>query len=107
MGEAPFGVAEMESVAFAVAPEGAVGADAGLHPAVVAILLVAVFPDIHEIVGVDVALRVVAADAGAGADTAVKQNRGDADAGLAVEEIVAHLPLVTVGALAIAAAMPA
>ena len=93
-GELSVAVAEMHASAAAVAEETAVGALALLHPRTVAEGTEALLPDVHEMVGVDVALMVVGADAGAGRDGAVGQHGGDADACLAEEERVAHVALV-------------
>ena len=64
--ESAFAVTEMHAVALTVAEEPTVGTRTSTHPCTVAIGLEAMFPYIHEIVLVDIALVVVAADAGAG-----------------------------------------
>ncbi len=56
----------MHSVALTVAEPLAGGAVVLFHPAAVAVGTEAVFPNVDEIVLVDVALMVVAADAGTG-----------------------------------------
>ena len=87
-------VVKMHAVASAIAKEGAVGTVTLFHPAVIAVGKVAVFPDVHKVVPVDVALAVVGTDAGAGADGAVDEDRADGDACLAGEEVVAHVGFV-------------
>ena len=51
----------MQSVAFAVAPVAAVLTRVALHPLTMAVLLVTVFPNIHEVVIVNVSLMIVTA----------------------------------------------
>ena len=67
-------VSEVHAAAFAVAPVLAVFAEVGFHPVVVAVWQEALFPDLHEVVCVDVALLVVVADACAGADASVDED---------------------------------
>ena len=59
-------VAKVHAVALAVAEEVAVGTGASAHPLAVAIGLEAVLPHIHEVVAIDIALMVIATDAGTG-----------------------------------------
>ena len=87
-------VAEVHAAAAAVFPPSAGGAFAGFHPRVVAVGLEAVFPHIHEIVLVDVALMIIGADAGAGRYGPVAEHPANRDAGLAEEEIVPHVAFV-------------
>lgn len=86
--------AQVEAVALAVAEHVAVGADACFHPAVVAVLLIAVLPYVPEVVGVNVALGVVGADARAGGNRAVDEYRAGGHAGGAAEEMAAYVALV-------------
>ena len=87
-------VSEVHAAAFAVAPVSAVFAEVGFHPVVVAVWLEALFPNLHEVVFVDVALSVVMADACAGADASVDEDGGRCDAGCAAEHPVAHVAFV-------------
>ena len=64
--EFAFTIAQMHAVSLTIAEEVAVGTGTCAHPFAVAIGLEAVFPHIHEVVLVDVALVVVATDAGTG-----------------------------------------
>ena len=59
-------VAQVHSVALAIAEIFAVGTLACLHPRPVTVWLIAVLPHIYEIILVDISLRQVAADAGTG-----------------------------------------
>ena len=59
------GVAEVHSVAFAEFPNLAVGTFVFLHPFAIAVWLEFVFPHFPKVVFVDIALVVVATDAGA------------------------------------------
>lgn len=56
-------IAQVHSVSLAIAEIFTVGAFSCLHPGTVSERLVAVLPDIYEIVFVDVTLSQVAADA--------------------------------------------
>lgn len=87
-------LAQMHTIAVAVAEELAVGAIAGLHPAAVAVDLETVCPHVVEIVVVYIALIIVGSDAGARADGAVDKHRRYIYAGVALEEVVAHVALV-------------
>ena len=87
-------VAQVEAVALAVAKHAAVGADACFHPAVVAVLPIAVLPYVPEVVGVDVALGVIGTDARAGGNRAVDEYRAGGHAGGAAEEMAAYVALV-------------
>ena len=64
-------IAQMHAVASTVAEVLTLGAFVLLHPFAVAIGVIAVFPDFHEVVFVDVALIIVGADAGTGSNRAV------------------------------------
>ena len=65
------------------------------HPAAVPEHLIAVLPDIDEIVSpVDIALSVIAADAGAGSYVSVGEDRRSGETGIAAEEIVPDKALV-------------
>ena len=63
MHEAAVRIAEVHAIAFAVAPECAVGALSGLHPLVVTVWLEFTLPHFPEVIFVDVALSVVGANA--------------------------------------------
>ena len=73
-------IAQVHAVALTVAPVAAVGTVVLLHPLAIAIRMVAVFPDVHEVILVDIPLMVVGADAGTGADCAVGHHRAYGDA---------------------------
>ena len=92
--ETAFVVAQVKAVAVTVAEETALGAVAGALPGVGAVGLVAVLPDVPELVLVDVALMIVGTDAGTGSDGAVGHDGADGDTRLAEEGKVAHLALV-------------
>ena len=65
------------------------------HPAAVPEYLIAVLPDIDEIVSpVDIALSVIAADAGAGRYVSIGEDGRAGKAGVAAEEIVPDKALV-------------
>lgn len=68
------GVAQVHAVALAVTPERAVGTNAGLHPAPVAILPETVLPYFPGIIGIDISLAVIGTDARTSAYTSVKQH---------------------------------
>lgn len=74
--------------------KGTVGTHTFFHPATISEGLEAVLPHVHEVVAVDIALMVIGTNAGTGGDRAVRQNGGDADAGVAGVEAIAHLALV-------------
>lgn len=92
--EVAFAVAEVHAVTLAIAEEGAIVAIACSHPLAIAIGLETMFPHVHEVVVVDVALVVVATDAGAGGDGAVDQDGTNGDACLTGVEVVAHFAFV-------------
>ena len=92
--EVAIAIAEVHAVALAVAEEVAVGTGAGAHPFAVAVGLEAVFPHVHEVVLIDVALMVVATDAGAGGDGTVDEDGTNGDACLTGVEVVAHFAFV-------------
>lgn len=87
-------VAQVQSVAVAVAPHLAVGTFAGAGPLPVAEGGELLFPHVDEVVGVDIALVVVAAYAGACRYAAVDEHRAYGDASLAEEGVVAYVELV-------------
>ena len=95
MHQFPLSVAQMHTVALAIAPESAVGAFPGFHPVMVAVFFISVLPDFPEVVFIDITLPVVCAYARARPYPAVEKHRRHRHACLAVEEIVAHLPLVS------------
>ena len=85
----------MHAIAFAIPPDFAALARFHLvHPCAVTVLSESVFPNIPESVFVDVALVILASDAGAGGDAAVDEDGGNAQAGGALVEVVAYLRLV-------------
>ena len=92
--ETAFSIAQMHTIALAIAEEGAIVTLACAHPLTVAIGLETMFPHIHEVVLVDVALVVVATNAGAGRDGAVDQDGTNGDACLTGVEVVAHFAFV-------------
>ena len=69
--ELAIAVAQVHTVATAVAEIAARGTLSALHPLAVAVWVVAVFPHVHEVVLVDVALIVVGTYAGTGGNRAV------------------------------------
>ena len=76
----PFVIAQMKATPFTIAPKAAVLAVVALHPFVIAMRPEAMLPNIHEVILVDVPLAVVIADASAGADAAIYQDRSHRDA---------------------------
>ncbi len=68
------GVAEVHAVAFAVAPERAVGAFARLHPFSVAIWLELILPYFPEIILIDISLPIISPDTGASPDSTVEKH---------------------------------
>ena len=87
-------VAQVQARTFAVAPVLALLAVADLGPAAVAHHLVTLLPYFPEVVLVDVALDVVAAQARACRDAAVAKHGRDVHAGTAEERVVARVLLV-------------
>ena len=87
-------ISEVQAGAFAVAPVFALLAVADFGPAAVAHDLVAVLPDFPEVVLVDVALDVVAAQARACGNAAVAKHGTDVHAGSAEERVIAGVFLV-------------
>ena len=87
-------VAQMQSVAFAIAPILAMLTFVALHPAMVAMCLEAMFPHVHEVVFIDIALTVVIAYAGTGTNATVNQDGGDCDTRSATEQPVAHIAFI-------------
>ena len=84
----------MQAGAFAVAPVLAFFAVADFGPAAVAHDLVAVLPNVPEVVLVDVPLDVVAAQARASGNAAVAKHGTDVHAGTAEERVVTGVLLV-------------
>lgn len=82
-------VPEVHSVSLTIPPVFASGALVAAHPFAVAVRSEPVFPDIDEVVLVDIALTVVGTDAGTGGDASVSENRPYADSGLTIEEMTA------------------
>ena len=64
-------VPKVHSVALTITEIFTIGAFSGIHPSSVAIWLVAVFPNIYEIIRVDVALSQIATDTCTGRDGSV------------------------------------
>ena len=92
--ETAVAVAQMHAVALTVAEILAVGTNTATHPLALAIGCIAVLPNIHEIVLVDVALMIVGTDAGTGCNGAVGHDGTHGDACLSGEETVTHLALI-------------
>ena len=90
----PVAIAEVETVALAIAPHLATGALVGLHPFTVAVDLELVLPNVPEAVLINVALMIVAADAETARDGAVGKHRGDVDACAARIIMIAHLAFI-------------
>ena len=89
-----FLVAQVHAVSSAVAKVLARGALACPHPFTVAVGVETVFPYVHKVVLVDVALMIVGTDAGARRNRPVYQYRADGDARLAIEQMVAYIAFV-------------
>ena len=87
-------VAQVHAVTLAVAEVLAAGTLAGVHPFAMTIGGIAVLPDVHEVVLVDVALIVVCPDAGTGGNGAVGHHGTYCNASLTGEQAVTHLTLV-------------
>ena len=85
---------EMHGAAKAVLVYLAVGARALFHPFTVAERLETVFPDIKEIILVDVTLHIATVNVGAGGNRAVNQDGSNGDASTAEIIPVAHLALI-------------
>ena len=85
---------EMHGTSKAVLEHLAVGARALFHPSTVAEGLEAVFPNIEEVVLIDIALHIAAVNIGASGDGAVNQDRTDGDASAAEIIPVADLALI-------------
>ena len=88
-------VSEVQAGAFAVAPVFALFAVTNFGPAAVAHDLVAVLPHVPNVVLVDVALDVVAAQARASRDASVAKHGRDVYAGAAEERVIASVFLIT------------
>ena len=95
MAEEQFAIAvsEVHAIAPAIAEILAILTFISSCPLSVSIHLIAVFPHLHEVVFIDVALMIVSADAGAGTDAAVCQYGASGDASVAKEKVIAHLSL--------------
>ena len=72
----------------------AILADASAHPFAVAEDLETVFPDIEEVILIDIALGKASVDVGAGGDATVHQHGADRDACTAEVEPIADLALI-------------
>lgn len=87
--------AEVHATAFAVAEQTTVIARREpTHPCAIAIGHETVLPYIPEVIAVDIALIVLATNAGACRYTTVDEDRCDADTCRAVEEMIAHIAFV-------------
>lgn len=87
-------IAEMHTVALTVTPVTASLTVAGAHPFAMAVRIIALFPDIHEIVVIDIALVKVRADARTGGNGTIGHDRSYGDACLTMEEGVANVALI-------------
>ena len=86
---------KMHGTAKAIFVNHTIFADTCFHPAAVAKELKTVFPNVKEVVMVDVALCETAVDVGAGGDGAIDEDGSDGDAGTA--EVVPITDLALVG----------
>ena len=87
-------ITQVHPVASAVAPVTAVFTFTRPAPLERAMGLVAMLPDIHEVILVNIALVVVGTYAGTGGNGTVGHDRADGNAGLAMEEMIADVRLV-------------
>ena len=87
---------KMHGAAEAVLIHLAAGARTLFHPCTVAEGLEAVFPNIEEVILIDIALHIAAVDVWAGRDGAVDEDRADGDARTA--EIIPIADFALVGA---------
>ena len=87
--------AEVHAPTLAVAEELAVFAWLQLlHPFAIAVWFEAIFPDIPKIILIDIALIVLTSDTRACRNTSVNQNTCYTHACGAMEQMVAHFPLI-------------
>ena len=89
-----FIVPEVHAASFAVAPVFAAFAIVRFHPFVIAMRLETMFPNIHEVVFVDVSLTVIRPDACAGADASVDEDGSHCDACHTAKHPVANVSFV-------------
>ena len=87
-------VTQVHGSALAVAPHLAVPALTRLHPAAVTVQFESVFPDIPEIICVDIALMVVTAYAQAARNRTVIKYGGDTHTGYTAEQMVTDNALI-------------
>ena len=92
--EISFAIAEVHAVALTITKILTVGTVACPHPFPMAVGGIAVLPDIHKVILVDVTLMVVGTDTGTSTDRAVGHHGSDRHTSLAGEEPVAHLTLI-------------
>lgn len=87
--------AEVHATTFAVAEQTAVAARREpTHPCAIAIGHETMLPHVPKVIVVDIALIVLATNAGACRYAAVDEDRCDADTCRAVEEMIAHIAFV-------------
>lgn len=89
-----FGVAQVHAVAPAVAEILTRGAFAGAHPRPVAVRKEATLPHVNEIIGVNIALMIIGPYARARRYRAVNKHGTYRHAGLAEEQMVAHVAFI-------------
>ena len=65
-----------------------------MHPLAIAVGLEAMFPYIHEVITIDIALMVVATDAGTGGNGAIDEDGTNSDASLTGVEMVAYFTFI-------------
>ena len=94
MDKSAVAIAEVHAAAFAITVHIAVGTLVAVHPFAVAVNLKAVFPHIHEIVFINIALMIVGADAGTSRDIAVDEHRPYGYARLAEKTVISHIQLI-------------
>ena len=87
-------VVEVHTVALAIAPQATIGAFTAAGPRAIAKGLEAIVPHIHKVIGIDISLVKIGADAGTGRDRAIGQHRSHIDPGMAGIKMVAHLVFV-------------
>lgn len=84
-------VTQMHATSLTIAEHVAFTTVLLVHPFSVSIKLETVFPHVHEVVLIDVALVVIGAYAGAGRDAAIDEDGADGDASLTEKAVVAHI----------------
>ena len=87
-------VAEVHAIALAIAPHLAMLTLVGLHPFPVAVDLKFILPNVPEIVLVDIALMIIAADTETARNRAISQYGSHIDARTARIIVVAHLAFI-------------